>query len=92
VARVCHVLWQQRSFGVRAARRALAEPGAVAYGVKVNAANPGCVATDLNNRQRYRSVEEGAAIAVQLATLGPMGPTAGFFNDGTEATVGRHAW
>jgi len=29
---------------------------------------------------------------VHLATLGPMGPTAGFFNDGTEATVGRHAW
>jgi len=34
----------------------------------------------------------GAAIAVHLATLGPIGPTAGFFNDGTEATVGRHAW
>jgi len=63
-----------------------------AHGIKVNAANPGYVATDLNNNQGYRSVEQGAAIAVHLATLGPMGPTAGFFNDGTEATVGRHAW
>ena len=63
-----------------------------AHGIKVNAANPGYVATDLNNHQGYRSVEQGAAIAVHLATLGPMGPTAGFFNDGTEKTVGRHAW
>jgi NAD(P)-dependent dehydrogenase (short-subunit alcohol dehydrogenase family) len=63
-----------------------------AHGIKVNAANPGYVATDLNNNQGYRSVAQGAAIAVHLATLGPMGPTAGFFNDGTEATVGRHAW
>ena len=63
-----------------------------AHGIKVNAANPGYVATDLNDHQGYRTVEQGAAIAVYLATLGPMGPTAGFFNDGTEATIGRHAW
>jgi len=63
-----------------------------AHGIKVNAANPGYVATDLNGHQGYRSVEQGAAIAVHLATLGPMGPTAGFFNDGTEVTIGRHAW
>ena len=63
-----------------------------AQGIKVNAANPGYVATDLNDHQGYRSVEQGAAIAVHLATLGPMGPTAGFFSDGTEATLGRHAW
>jgi NAD(P)-dependent dehydrogenase (short-subunit alcohol dehydrogenase family) len=63
-----------------------------AHGIKVNAANPGYVATDLNDNQGYRSVEQGAAIAVHLATLGPMGPTAGFFNDGTEATMGQHAW
>jgi NAD(P)-dependent dehydrogenase (short-subunit alcohol dehydrogenase family) len=63
-----------------------------AHGIKVNAANPGYVATDLNQNQGYRSVEQGAAIAVHLATLGPMGPTAGFFNDGSEATLGRHAW
>lgn len=63
-----------------------------AHGIKVNAANPGYVATDLNGHQGYRNVEQGAAIAVHLATLGPMGPTAGFFNDGSEATLGRHAW
>ena len=39
-----------------------------AHGIKVNAANPGYVATDLNNNQGYRSVEQGAAIAVHLAT------------------------
>jgi NAD(P)-dependent dehydrogenase (short-subunit alcohol dehydrogenase family) len=63
-----------------------------AHGIKVNAANPGYVATDLNDNQGYRSVEQGAAVAVELATLGPMGPTAGFFNDGTEGMLGRHAW
>ena len=63
-----------------------------ASGIKVNAANPGYVATDLNDHQGYRTVEQGAAIAVHLATLGPMGPTAGFFSDGTEAKIGRHAW
>ena len=63
-----------------------------AHGIKVNAADPGYVATDLNNHQGYRTVEQGAAIAVHLATLSPRGPTAGFFNDGTEAALGRHAW
>jgi NAD(P)-dependent dehydrogenase (short-subunit alcohol dehydrogenase family) len=63
-----------------------------AQGIKVNAANPGYVATDLNNHQGYRTVEQGAAIAVHLATLGPMGPTAGFFSDGTEPALGRHSW
>ncbi|HYQ00371.1 MAG TPA: SDR family NAD(P)-dependent oxidoreductase [Polyangiaceae bacterium] len=63
-----------------------------AHGIKVNAANPGYVATDLNGNQGFRSTEQGAAIAVHLATLGPMGPTAGFFNDGKEASLGRHPW
>lgn len=63
-----------------------------AHGIKVNAANPGYVATDLNDHQGYRTVEQGAAIAVHLATLGPMGPTAGFFNDGAEVRLGRHPW
>jgi NAD(P)-dependent dehydrogenase (short-subunit alcohol dehydrogenase family) len=64
----------------------------LAHGIKVNAANPGYVATDLNGHQGYRTVEQGAAVAVQLATLSAMGPTAGFFNDGAEARMGRHAW
>ena len=63
-----------------------------AHGIKVNAANPGYVATDLNNNQGYRTVEQGADIAVHLATLGPMGPTAGFFSDGKEAAPSKHSW
>ncbi|WP_428965039.1 SDR family oxidoreductase [Micromonospora fluostatini] len=43
--------------------------------VKVNAANPGFVATDMNHRRGHRTVEEGAVIAVRLALLGPDGPT-----------------
>ena len=50
-------------------------------GIKVNAACPGYVATDMNGFSGTRTVEQGAATAVRLATLGPDGPTAGFFND-----------
>lgn len=49
-------------------------------GIKVNAADPGFTATDLNNHRGYRTVEQGAAVAVQLATLGADGPT-GTFQD-----------
>jgi NAD(P)-dependent dehydrogenase (short-subunit alcohol dehydrogenase family) len=47
----------------------------------VNAACPGYVATDLNNHTGLRTVEQGAAIAVRLATLAPDGPSGGFFDD-----------
>jgi NAD(P)-dependent dehydrogenase (short-subunit alcohol dehydrogenase family) len=47
----------------------------------INAACPGYVATDLNNHTGVRTVEQGAAIAVRLATLGPDGPSGGFFDD-----------
>ena len=46
--------------------------------VKVNAANPGFTATDLNGHQGIRSVEEGAAPIVALATLPEGGPTGTF--------------
>jgi NAD(P)-dependent dehydrogenase (short-subunit alcohol dehydrogenase family) len=49
-------------------------------GIKVNAADPGFTATDLNNHRGYRTVEQAAGIAVRLATLGPEGPT-GTFQD-----------
>nr|AEE65483.1 short-chain dehydrogenase/reductase SDR [uncultured bacterium BAC AB649/1850] len=43
--------------------------------IKVNAANPGFVATDLNHHRGTRSPAEGAAVAVRLALLGDDGPT-----------------
>ena len=63
----------------------------LAEGIKVNAADPGFTATDLNGHTGYRSVEEAAAIAVELATLNFMGPTGGFFHDG-HASQSRHPW
>jgi NAD(P)-dependent dehydrogenase (short-subunit alcohol dehydrogenase family) len=47
-------------------------------GIKVNAANPGYCATDLNGRQGFRAPEDGAADVVRLALLGPDGPTGTF--------------
>jgi NAD(P)-dependent dehydrogenase (short-subunit alcohol dehydrogenase family) len=49
--------------------------------IKVNAADPGYVATDMNRYQGVRSVEQGAATPVRLATLPADGPTGGYFND-----------
>jgi NAD(P)-dependent dehydrogenase (short-subunit alcohol dehydrogenase family) len=49
--------------------------------IKVNAADPGYVATDLNNHSGTRTVEQGARIAVKLATLPADGPTGGFFDE-----------
>jgi NAD(P)-dependent dehydrogenase (short-subunit alcohol dehydrogenase family) len=43
--------------------------------VKVNAANPGYTATDLNGHHGFRSVAEGAEASVYLATLSPDGPS-----------------
>ena len=49
--------------------------------VKVNAADPGYVATDLNQHRGSRTVAQGAAIAVHLATLPEDGPTGGYFDE-----------
>jgi NAD(P)-dependent dehydrogenase (short-subunit alcohol dehydrogenase family) len=49
--------------------------------IKVNAADPGYVATDLNEHRGYRTVEQGAQTPVRLATLPADGPTGGYFND-----------
>jgi len=43
--------------------------------VKVNAANPGYCATDLNGNSGFRTPEQGAEISVHLATLDEDGPT-----------------
>jgi NAD(P)-dependent dehydrogenase (short-subunit alcohol dehydrogenase family) len=50
-------------------------------GIKVNAADPGFCATDLNGHSGYRSAEQGAAIAIKLATLDDDGPSGGFFDE-----------
>ncbi|NUP14256.1 MAG: SDR family oxidoreductase [Polyangiaceae bacterium] len=49
--------------------------------IKVNACCPGFTATDLNNFQGTRSVQEGARSAVRLALLGADGPTGTFSDD-----------
>jgi len=49
--------------------------------IKVNAADPGFTATDLNQHRGTRTVEQGAAEAVRLATLPADGPTGGYFSD-----------
>jgi NAD(P)-dependent dehydrogenase (short-subunit alcohol dehydrogenase family) len=49
--------------------------------ILVNAACPGYTATDLNAFRGVRTPEQGAAIAVRLATLPDDGPTGGFFED-----------
>lgn len=50
-------------------------------GMLVNAGCPGYCATDLNHHSGFRTPAQGAAIAVQLTTLPPDGPTGHFFND-----------
>jgi NAD(P)-dependent dehydrogenase (short-subunit alcohol dehydrogenase family) len=49
--------------------------------IKVNAADPGYCATDLNGHSGPRSAEQGAQVAVHLATLDADGPTSSYFND-----------
>ena len=63
----------------------------LADGIKVNAADPGFTATDLNGHTGHRTVEEAAKVAVDLATLSPIGPTGGFFHDG-HAAQHRNRW
>ena len=48
----------------------------------VNAACPGYVATDFTGFAGQRTPEQGAAIAIRLATLPDDGPRGGFFDDG----------
>jgi NAD(P)-dependent dehydrogenase (short-subunit alcohol dehydrogenase family) len=50
-------------------------------GWKVNAVDPGYTATGLNRHAGQKSVQEGARIIVTMATVGPDGPTGGFFDD-----------
>ncbi|TDC80310.1 SDR family oxidoreductase [Actinomadura sp. 7K507] len=49
--------------------------------ILINAGCPGFTATDLNGFRGVRTPEQGAAVAIQLATLPDDGPTGAFFND-----------
>ncbi|THA50128.1 SDR family NAD(P)-dependent oxidoreductase [Streptomyces sp. A1136] len=49
--------------------------------ILINAGCPGYVATDLNGFRGVRTPEQGAAIAIKLATLPDDGPTGKFFED-----------
>ena len=55
--------------------------------IKVNAADPGFTATDLNGHRGYQTVEQGAAEAIRLALLPADGPTGGFFS-----AQGKNPW
>jgi NAD(P)-dependent dehydrogenase (short-subunit alcohol dehydrogenase family) len=49
--------------------------------IKVNSACPGWVQTDMGSAAAHRTVQEGARIIIQLATLPNDGPNGGFFNE-----------
>ncbi|MEV5743778.1 SDR family oxidoreductase [Microbispora rosea] len=49
--------------------------------ILINAGCPGFCATDLNGFRGVRTPEQGAAIAIRLATLPDDGPTGAFFDD-----------
>jgi NAD(P)-dependent dehydrogenase (short-subunit alcohol dehydrogenase family) len=63
--------------------------------VKVNAANPGYCATDLNGNSGFRSAAEGASVSVHLAMLpddGPTGTLWGFKWGADGADYGELPW
>lgn len=47
---------------------------------KINSVTPGYTATNLNNYMGKNTPQQGAAVIVKYATIGPDGPTGGFFN------------
>jgi NAD(P)-dependent dehydrogenase (short-subunit alcohol dehydrogenase family) len=48
--------------------------------MRINAVEPGYTATDLNGHMGTQTVEQGAEIIVQMAQVGPGGPTGGYFD------------
>ena len=64
--------------------------------IKVNAANPGYCATDLNGHSGFRTPEQGAEASVHLATLPADGPTGqlwgSLWTDGAADANGVLSW
>lgn len=50
-------------------------------GIKINSADPGYTATDLNGNRGTRTVKQAAGVIIKLATLDESGPTGGFFDE-----------
>ena len=53
-------------------------------GIKVNAADPGYTATDLNQHRGHRTTEQAAVVIVRLATLPEDGPSGTFQDENGE--------
>ncbi|MGK5556193.1 hypothetical protein ACSNOI_31705 [Actinomadura kijaniata] len=49
-------------------------------GIRTNAVDPGCTATDLNGHTGHQTLTEGTDAIVQLSSIGPDGPNGGFFD------------
>ena len=49
-------------------------------GMRINTVDPGFTATDFNQHRGTQTVEEGAEIIVAMASVGPDGPTGGYFS------------
>ncbi|MEH0986096.1 SDR family oxidoreductase [Micromonospora sp. CPCC 205556] len=56
--------------------------------IKVNAANPGYCATDMNGNSGFRTSEQGAEVSVHLATLPAHGPSGHLWGFQTDAGGG----
>ncbi|CAM5242014.1 SDR family NAD(P)-dependent oxidoreductase [Streptomyces xanthochromogenes] len=48
--------------------------------MRINAVEPGFTKTDLNGNTGVQTVEQGADIIVRMASVGPDGPTGGYFD------------
>ncbi|SKD08917.1 NAD(P)-dependent dehydrogenase, short-chain alcohol dehydrogenase family [Chitinophaga ginsengisegetis] len=59
---------------------------------KVNAIDPGFIATDFNNHRGTGSVEEAGARLVKYATIGDDGPTGRFFSEENNPATGEIPW
>jgi NAD(P)-dependent dehydrogenase (short-subunit alcohol dehydrogenase family) len=59
---------------------------------KVNAIDPGFIATDFNNHRGTGTVEEAGARLVKYATIGNEGPTGRFFSEENNPETGEIPW